>query len=447
MLRRHFFVPVAVSLAFVSSVPCQPTSVCLSYTPDGGNPPLGCPCEDTNGHPYPDGTTISLVHDNTPIGPDSSDAVVASWVFDANDAGMPAGYFICPMYLTLDSLQNPYYVRIITEGCCWHTIDFTFSPGNSDIGIIWADWICEDQLCWTQAPPSAPWNFSASDDSLCGHIIVSFADSNRLVDGYDIVRAADNAVMAVLSPADRQALVPVNSAQSQEYFVRAVLFGQTSAPSNTDLGSPFVVRFASDSTGDIRGTHLGGSQFTLNFYWPDPNQSDCSVMNTLILLSADRRVMILATDSSNAGSITAQLPDTSLSNCRVLLVASYLGGFPGFHTFDTTASVFQIGNSAAGTHGTPLPERTEIIAAYPNPFNPETRIRFTLATSEVVSLTIYNLAGQRVRTLVNGRYGAGEQSVMWDGRAEDGTPAGTGLYLCRMTTPHAVSTTRLLLLK
>jgi hypothetical protein len=93
------------------------------------------------------------------------------------------------------------------------------------------------------------------------------------------------------------------------------------------------------------------------------------------------------------------------------------------------------------------PLSTDIIEAYPNPFNPETRIRFTLAAPEAVNLTIYNLAGQRVRTLAAESFAAGEHSLVWDGRTDANTPVGTGLYLCRMTTSHTVSTKSLLLLK
>ena len=94
-----------------------------------------------------------------------------------------------------------------------------------------------------------------------------------------------------------------------------------------------------------------------------------------------------------------------------------------------------------------LPLTTEISGAYPNPFNPETRIRFTLAAPEVVNMIIYNLAGQRVRTLASGNFAAGEHSVVWDGRTDANIPAGTGLYLCRMTASHSTSTIRLLLLR
>ena len=69
---------------------------------------------------------------------------------------------------------------------------------------------------------------------------------------------------------------------------------------------------------------------------------------------------------------------------------------------------------------------------YPNPFNPETTIRFTLRESGFVSMTIYNMRGQKIRSLVSKQMEAGAHSVVWDGRDENGNIMSSGIYLCTM---------------
>ena len=68
----------------------------------------------------------------------------------------------------------------------------------------------------------------------------------------------------------------------------------------------------------------------------------------------------------------------------------------------------------------------------PNPFNPSTCITYQLATAEVVALSIWNVAGQRIRSLVRTRQPAGVHTVIWDGRDAQGKPVATGVYLCQI---------------
>jgi hypothetical protein len=69
---------------------------------------------------------------------------------------------------------------------------------------------------------------------------------------------------------------------------------------------------------------------------------------------------------------------------------------------------------------------------YPNPFNSQTAIGYHLPEEGSVVLDIYNIAGQRVRTLVNRRQAAGMHAVIWDGRDDLGAPIGSGVYLYRL---------------
>ncbi len=84
---------------------------------------------------------------------------------------------------------------------------------------------------------------------------------------------------------------------------------------------------------------------------------------------------------------------------------------------------------------------------HPNPFNPETCIRYSLPRDTHVRLDIYNIQGQRIRCLVDTDQSAGEKSVIWDGLDARGRPAVSGLYTCRIETAHNTDTRKMLLLR
>jgi hypothetical protein len=84
-----------------------------------------------------------------------------------------------------------------------------------------------------------------------------------------------------------------------------------------------------------------------------------------------------------------------------------------------------------------LPASFGLEPVYPNPFNPNTTIRFNLHTTAQVTLTIYNSAGQKVRTLLDGRFEAGKHQVVWDGQNDAGRPVATGVYFLRMAASRS----------
>ncbi len=75
-----------------------------------------------------------------------------------------------------------------------------------------------------------------------------------------------------------------------------------------------------------------------------------------------------------------------------------------------------------------IPTVTKLTGNYPNPFNPTTNINFSLKADSRVSLVIYNIRGQRVKTLVNDNMQAGWHSIVWDGRDDNGKSVSSGVY-------------------
>ncbi|HQU72255.1 MAG TPA: FlgD immunoglobulin-like domain containing protein [Calditrichia bacterium] len=105
--------------------------------------------------------------------------------------------------------------------------------------------------------------------------------------------------------------------------------------------------------------------------------------------------------------------------------------------------------------GVVLPAEFSLAPNYPNPFNPETHIRYQLPQTAGIRLTIFNALGQQVRILAEGVQAAGVKTVRWDGQDGSGRPVASGVYFYRleietfdaMVTPGArFSQTRKMLL-
>ena len=96
-----------------------------------------------------------------------------------------------------------------------------------------------------------------------------------------------------------------------------------------------------------------------------------------------------------------------------------------------------------------MPYRFELFQNFPNPFNPVTEIRFSIGGSkpETVKLQVYNILGQRVRTLVDQKREPGMHKVIWDGRNEAGVALGSGMYIITMITGQFKATRKMLLLR
>ena len=90
---------------------------------------------------------------------------------------------------------------------------------------------------------------------------------------------------------------------------------------------------------------------------------------------------------------------------------------------------------------------TSLLGNFPNPFNPTTSIRFEVQGSRFVNIEVYNIRGQRVRTLVNDVYQAGEHFVVWNGKDDNGQDVSSGMYFYKMQTGDFVQTKRMVIIK
>ena len=84
---------------------------------------------------------------------------------------------------------------------------------------------------------------------------------------------------------------------------------------------------------------------------------------------------------------------------------------------------------------------------YPNPFNPTTTIEFFIQNESKVEISIFNIKGQIIKTLINEFLNIGDYSISWDGVDDSGKAVGSGVYLYQIKTPSKIMTKRMLLLK
>ena len=91
--------------------------------------------------------------------------------------------------------------------------------------------------------------------------------------------------------------------------------------------------------------------------------------------------------------------------------------------------------------------RNELFQNYPNPFNPATTIKYSMASAGSVALVVYNVTGQRIRTLVNESKPAGTYTTVWDGRNDGGRSVATGIYFYRLRAGSFSEVRKMILLR
>ena len=99
-----------------------------------------------------------------------------------------------------------------------------------------------------------------------------------------------------------------------------------------------------------------------------------------------------------------------------------------------------------------LPTENQLLANYPNPFNPETWIPFKLAQDSTVTARIYDVTGKQIRVIELGYMPAGNyvesnRAIYWDGRSEDGVQVSSGSYFYQLQADAYTETKKMVILK
>jgi hypothetical protein len=185
----------------------------------------------------------------------------------------------------------------------------------------------------------------------------------------------------------------------------------------------------------------------------------CPGLNDFDVLGASGTTLVemsYNTASSPNGAVLSHIN----GNARVLMTGFSLlyqrdwdAGFPNEQDgIDDGAkflrdSFFWMGNNLPGVTGADPVRKNSLAQNYPNPFNPQTTIAFSLKDRGQVSLKVYNVNGELVRTLANESRSAGPHQLTWDGRNDNGQPVSSGVYFYKLSTNNFSQTKKMVLLK
>ena len=163
------------------------------------------------------------------------------------------------------------------------------------------------------------------------------------------------------------------------------------------------------------------------------------------------RIWALRLDSDDVASNTELLhTDLNISSFGVgdrqeLYLLAFDGHIYRFKATTTPTAVVP-SNPEGGLQGS-RPDRFVLGQNFPNPFNGSTSIEYHLSSDGPTALAIFNLSGQKVRTLFTGYRSPGTHRAHWDGRDDEGNRLATGVYAYRMETPHHSESRKLILLR
>ncbi len=119
-----------------------------------------------------------------------------------------------------------------------------------------------------------------------------------------------------------------------------------------------------------------------------------------------------------------------------------------WNPYDNSCCIFCKIAAGDGDVGIKTVKPTSLFQNYPNPFNPTTLIQFNLERPEKVDLEIFNILGQKVRTILAGEeFAAGPYTFLWDGKDQRGRALSSGVYFYRLQTPTYLQTKKMMLVK
>jgi hypothetical protein len=121
--------------------------------------------------------------------------------------------------------------------------------------------------------------------------------------------------------------------------------------------------------------------------------------------------------------------------------------YDDFSVQEVTTLITDVEDPFTGPIAHNLPKDFQLSQNYPNPFNPETKINYYTPVDGIVTLAVYNLLGQRVKTLYDGFIPSGQHSVTFDGKDKAGNLVPSGVYIYQLRSGNTTVSKKMLLLK
>ena len=210
-------------------------------------------------------------------------------------------------------------------------------------------------------------------------------------------------------------------------------------------------------TGPVDDDSPGEITYSVNFtnLWGDPGEGQLILWDVYNRSTEEISILGIGTIPAHGSAFVRNTTDAD-GNSSIEVDAemvSFLSITASTATENSAGKALDlaIDFSAAWAAAKPLaavPLANSLNQNYPNPFNPETTIPYALSSDAIVSLTIYNIAGQVVRKLVDGEaLAAGQYQAMWDGRSESGASVASGMYFYLLHAGDYVAKRKMVLLR
>jgi hypothetical protein len=220
---------------------------------------------------------------------------------------------------------------------------------------------------------------------------------------------------------------------------------------STDYGSSWTNLETITGTGQAAWTRkafplsaYAGQQVLVRFRYT----SDEMILQGGVYIDDVRPVTVFAIDSTLADTITGQMFGISGRTSGTYYYKVRAHNTKGWGSWSPIKKVAVTGTGVAGGNGpTPVPERVILGPCTPNPVTGAAAIAYQLPANLPVSLKIYNLAGQMIRTVDQGSRPVGRHSVSWDGRDERGQKVRSGIYFYRLQTPGFSATRKITVIR
>lgn len=202
--------------------------------------------------------------------------------------------------------------------------------------------------------------------------------------------------------------------------------------------APVVARFDGSN---LAGIIFGDSSGYLHSVRADGTESP----NFPIKLGSSIKVSAAISDIDNDGDLDIVFPDNE--NLFVIDIKRPVQSFEWVCFTGNYGRTGYMGSPVSNADNSVPVVNTELLGAFPNPFNPSTAISFNLKERGKVSLDIFNQKGQKVYTLVDETLPAGSHSFVWNGLDSKGNKVASGMYLYRMKSGKYSSTKKMILMK
>jgi hypothetical protein len=191
-----------------------------------------------------------------------------------------------------------------------------------------------------------------------------------------------------------------------------------------DNSTPYLIDYNKDDVNDL----FSGNRNGLFFYF----RNDGSNLNPIWTEVTDKFI-----DDNFGGNTFPCFVDVDNDTDLDLILGNVKGGLYFYKNTDISNEVERVGNQRDNFK----------IEAFPNPFNPETKINLKLSVGQDVSIEIYNLLGEKVKLLFKGYLSAGTQTFSWNAKNNSGLTLPAGIYLVQVTSKEVYKVIKIAFLK